>query len=92
MDREATPALRSIRSWISGFAVFHVAGALIHLLLVFAVISLILYFVIGGARTVRNTPPSLPKQEKEKTAASKGRRFPNTALVRLLLTGFADHL
>ena len=37
-------------AWIGGFAVFHVAGGLIHLLLVFAVISLILHFVLG-ART-----------------------------------------
>jgi hypothetical protein len=36
--------------WIGGFTVFHVAGGLIHLLLVFAVISLILHFVLG-ART-----------------------------------------
>jgi uncharacterized protein DUF5670 len=34
-------------AWIGGFTVFHVAGALIHLLLVFAVISLILHFVLG---------------------------------------------
>ena len=34
-------------AWISGFTVFHVAGGLIHLLLVFAVISLILHFVMG---------------------------------------------
>jgi hypothetical protein len=34
-------------AWISGFTVFHVAGALIHLLLVFAFISLILHFVMG---------------------------------------------
>jgi Family of unknown function (DUF5670) len=34
-------------AWIGGFTVFHVAGALIHLLLVFAVISLILHFVVG---------------------------------------------
>jgi hypothetical protein len=37
-------------AWLGGFTVFHVAGALIHLLLVFAVISLILHFVVG-ART-----------------------------------------
>ena len=37
-------------AWISGFTVFHVAGGLIHLLLVFAVISLIMHFVMG-ART-----------------------------------------
>lgn len=33
-------------AWITGFSVFH-AGGLIHLLLVFAVISLILHFVLG---------------------------------------------
>ena len=32
---------------IFGFSVFHVAGGLIHLLLLFAVISLILHFVMG---------------------------------------------
>ena len=37
-------------AWIGGFTVFHVASGLIHLLLVFAVISLILHFVLG-ART-----------------------------------------
>jgi hypothetical protein len=34
-------------AWVGGFTVFHVAGGLIHLLLVFAVISLILHFVLG---------------------------------------------
>lgn len=34
-------------AWVCGFTVFHVAGALIHLLLVFAVISLVLHFVRG---------------------------------------------
>lgn len=34
-------------AWIFGFSVFHVAGALIHLLLLFAVIALILHFVMG---------------------------------------------
>lgn len=34
-------------AWLCGFTVFHVAGGLIHLLLVFAVISLILHFVLG---------------------------------------------
>lgn len=34
-------------AWIGGFAVFHVAGGLIHLLLLFALISLILHFVMG---------------------------------------------
>ncbi|HET6179449.1 MAG TPA: lmo0937 family membrane protein [Candidatus Sulfotelmatobacter sp.] len=34
-------------AWLGGFMVFHVAGGLIHLLLVFAVISLVLHFVRG---------------------------------------------
>jgi len=39
-------------AWILGFGVFHVASALIHILLIVAVISLILHFVRGGTRTV----------------------------------------
>lgn len=38
-------------AWLGGFTVFHVASGLIHLLLVFAVISLILHFIVGR-RTV----------------------------------------
>lgn len=34
-------------AWIGGFTVFHVAGGLIHLLLLFAVISLVLHFLTG---------------------------------------------
>jgi len=34
-------------AWIFGFTVFHVAGGLIHILLVVALISLILHFVRG---------------------------------------------
>jgi Family of unknown function (DUF5670) len=34
-------------AWITGFTVFHVAGAMIHILLLLAVISLILHFVMG---------------------------------------------
>ncbi|MBZ9936353.1 lmo0937 family membrane protein [Mesorhizobium sp. BR1-1-16] len=33
--------------WILGFAVFHIAGGLIHILLVIAVIVLIYQFVTG---------------------------------------------
>ena len=33
--------------WLGGFMAFHVAGGLIHLLLIFAVISLVLHFVRG---------------------------------------------
>ena len=31
--------------WLGGFLVFHIASAMIHLLLVFALISLVLHFV-----------------------------------------------
>lgn len=34
-------------AWLGGFTVFHVAGGLIHLLLVLAVISLIMHFIMG---------------------------------------------
>ncbi len=36
--------------WLAGFVMFHTAGMLIHLLLLFAVISLIMHF-IGGRKT-----------------------------------------
>jgi hypothetical protein len=38
-------------AWILGFVVFHVAGGLIHLLIVIAVISALVQFV-RGPRTV----------------------------------------
>jgi hypothetical protein len=37
--------------WAGGFVVFHIAGFLIHLLLIFAVISVIIHLISGGART-----------------------------------------
>lgn len=37
-------------AWIFGFAVFHVAGAALHLLLVLAVVSLVIHLVRGGTR------------------------------------------
>ena len=33
--------------WAGGFLMFHVASGLIHLLLIFALISLVLHFVMG---------------------------------------------
>ena len=33
--------------WIGGFTIFHVTGFFIHLLLIFAVISVIMHFVTG---------------------------------------------
>jgi hypothetical protein len=37
--------------WLGGFLVFHVASAMIHLLLVLAVISLLFHFLRGRATT-----------------------------------------
>lgn len=39
-------------AWLLGWGAFHVAGGLIHLLLVVAVISLIVHFVRGRGATV----------------------------------------
>jgi hypothetical protein len=38
--------------WVGGFTLMHVSSLFIHLLLLFAVISLIMHFVGGGRRTV----------------------------------------
>jgi hypothetical protein len=40
-------ALILVLLWAGGFFVFHVSGFLIHLLIIFAVISLIVHFVTG---------------------------------------------
>jgi uncharacterized membrane protein (DUF485 family) len=36
-----------LATWAAGWAAFHVAGGLIHLLVVFAVISLVLHFIFS---------------------------------------------
>ncbi len=41
-----------LMAWLFGWVVFHVAGGLIHLMIILAAISLILHFVRG--RRVRN--------------------------------------
>ncbi len=38
--------------WLGGFFLLHVSGFLIHLLLIFALISIIMNFVGGGRRAV----------------------------------------
>jgi Family of unknown function (DUF5670) len=38
--------------WLGGFFAFHAAGALIHILLVLAVISIIFHFLRGRTSTV----------------------------------------
>ena len=39
-------------AWIFSWAVFHIAGGLLHILLVLAVISLIVHFIRGPRTTV----------------------------------------
>jgi hypothetical protein len=38
-------------AWITGFGIFHVASAAIHVLVILAVISLVAHFVRGGRTT-----------------------------------------
>lgn len=45
-------ALVLVIAWIGGFVVFHTAGFLIHLLLIFAVISLVFHLLRGRSSTV----------------------------------------
>ena len=40
-------ALVLVLAWAGSFFFFHVAGFLIHLLIIFAVISLVMHFVAG---------------------------------------------
>ncbi len=40
-----------LAAWIFGWALFHVASGLIHILLVVAIIALVLHFVRGSTRT-----------------------------------------
>lgn len=41
-------ALLLFLAWIGGFVVFHIAGSLIHLLLLIAIISLVIHFFTGS--------------------------------------------
>jgi uncharacterized protein DUF5670 len=44
-------ALLLLVLWVGGFVVFHVASGLIHILLLFAIISVVVHFFTGGTRT-----------------------------------------
>jgi hypothetical protein len=41
-----------VLAWLGGFIMFHTAGALIHILLVLAIISIVFHFLRGGTRAV----------------------------------------
>ena len=43
-------ALVLVVLWLGGFTLFHVSGFLIHILLIFAVISIVMHFISGGRR------------------------------------------
>jgi hypothetical protein len=46
-----TLAVILVVAWLLGFSVFHVAGGLIHLLLLLAIISILWHFIGGGRRS-----------------------------------------
>ena len=48
----ATIAVILLIAWLLGFLAFNVAGGLIHILLVIAVVALIMHFVRGRGRPV----------------------------------------
>ena len=48
----ATIAVILLVAWLLGFLAFNVAGGLIHLLLVIAVVALIMHFIRGRGRPV----------------------------------------
>lgn len=37
--------------WVAGFLVFHAVSGLIHIFLLFAIISVVVHFFTGGTRT-----------------------------------------
>jgi Family of unknown function (DUF5670) len=43
-------------AWLLGWGAFHVAGGLIHLLLIVAVIALVVHFVRGRGARVQDAP------------------------------------
>jgi hypothetical protein len=45
-------ALVLFLAWIGGFVLFHTASFLIHLLLLFAVVSIIFHFLRGRSSTI----------------------------------------
>jgi hypothetical protein len=45
-------ALVLVLAWIAGFIVFHTAGFLIHILLIFAVISILFHFLRGRSSAI----------------------------------------
>jgi hypothetical protein len=45
-------ALVLVVLWLGGFFMYHTAGFAIHLLLIFAVISVVFHFLRGGSRSV----------------------------------------
>jgi Family of unknown function (DUF5670) len=57
LERERRPQMFLILAvvlvvlWLGGFTLMHVSSLLIHLLLIFAVISVILHFVTGGSKS-----------------------------------------
>src|ERR1700738_419056 len=81
-------------AWLGGFTVFHVAGGLIHLLLVFAVISLILHFVMGKRTAQKAKNHGAPLRDMIRRLKRGGREMNPFATFRArCFAGYcADHL
>ena len=61
--------------WLGGFVVLHVASLLIHLLLLFAVISIVMHFVSWQRRTVLEPFRCIADERKVKGRARQARPF-----------------
>jgi hypothetical protein len=61
-------------AWLLGWGAFHVAGGLIHLLLIVAVISLIVHFVRGRETGAWKDPASVVTNRQHRRWAMSSRR------------------
>src|ERR1035437_301647 len=66
--------------WLLGFFAFHVAGGLIHLLLIIAVISLVMHFFRGRSAAWKQCPflllPEHPWSRRRRAASGAARDSP----------------
>src|SRR5258705_12631657 len=56
-------AVLLIFAWIGSYVMYHVAGFLIHLLLIFALISLVIHVFSGGRRCAGGSSPGFVRRQ-----------------------------
>jgi hypothetical protein len=61
-------------AWLLGFSVFHVAGSLIHLLLLLALISIVWHFMSGRRTTICTAGERVNTCPRRSSPASVARR------------------